>query len=74
MKAAAWVMSDRRRFVAVEKGLAVGRLVAGKDQKIKRLPFPGSAWTRSKDMPAPPKQTFRQWWDRTHSDPPGGHA
>ncbi len=68
MKAAAWVMSDRTRFVAAEKALAAGRLVAGKDQKIKRLPFPGSAWTHTKDMPAPPKQTFRQWWKETHHE------
>jgi L-lactate dehydrogenase complex protein LldF len=68
MTAAAWVMSDPKRFTAAEKGLAVGRLIAGPDKKIKHLPFPGSAWTRTKDMPAPPKQTFRQWWTQTHGD------
>ncbi|HEY5882567.1 MAG TPA: LutB/LldF family L-lactate oxidation iron-sulfur protein [Nakamurella sp.] len=68
MKAASWVMSDPKRFVAAEKALAAGRLVAGRDQKIKHLPYPGSAWTHSKDMPAPPKQTFRQWWKQTHGD------
>ena len=66
MKAAAWIMSDPGRFTAVEKGLAMGRLIAGPDKKIKHLPFPGSAWTHTKDMPAPPKQTFRQWWAQTH--------
>ena len=66
MKAAAWVMSNPTRFRTVEKGLAAGRLVAGPDRKIKHLPFPGSAWTRTKDLPAPPKQTFRQWWKDTH--------
>jgi L-lactate dehydrogenase complex protein LldF len=68
MKAASWVMSDPKRFVAAEKALAVGRLVAGRDHKIKHLPYPGSAWTHSKDMPAPPKQTFRQWWQETHHE------
>src|SRR6478735_610073 len=68
MTAAAWVMSDPKRFTAAEKGLAVGRLIAGPDKKIKHLPFPGSAWTRTKDMPAPPKQTLRQWWTQTHGD------
>ena len=68
MKAASWVMSDPKRFVAVEKALAAGRLVAGKDKKIKHLPYPGSAWTHTKDMPAPPKQTFRQWWQETHGN------
>ncbi len=74
MKAASWIMSDPKRFAAVEKGLAVGRLVAGPDKKIKHLPFPGSAWTHSKDMPAPPKQTFRQWWKQTHPDQTGEQA
>ena len=68
MKAASWVMSDPKRFVAAEKALAAGRLVAGRDRKIKHLPYPGSAWTQSKDMPAPPKQTFRQWWQETHHE------
>jgi L-lactate dehydrogenase complex protein LldF len=68
MKAAAWIMSDPTRFAAAEKGLAAGRLVAGRDKKIKHLPFPGSAWTHTKDMPAPPKQTFRQWWKETHHE------
>jgi L-lactate dehydrogenase complex protein LldF len=68
MKAASWVMSDPKRFVAAEKALAAGRLVAGRDRNIKHLPYPGSAWTQSKDMPAPPKQTFRQWWQETHHE------
>jgi L-lactate dehydrogenase complex protein LldF len=72
MKAASWVMSDPKRFVAAEKALAAGRLVAGRDRKIKHLPYPGSAWTHSKDMPAPPKQTFRQWWQESHGNADGG--
>ncbi len=70
MKAAAWVMSDERRFAAAEKGLALGRLVAGRDHKISHLPPPVSGWTQSRDLPAPPKQTFREWWKATD----GGRA
>ncbi len=68
MKAAAWVMSDAKRFAAVEKTLGAGRLIAGKDQRISTLPPPGSAWTKTRDMPAPPKQTFRQWWKESHPE------
>ena len=30
--------------------------------RIRTLPPPLSAWTASRDLPAPPQQTFRQWW------------
>ncbi|MDQ3591916.1 MAG: DUF3390 domain-containing protein, partial [Actinomycetota bacterium] len=27
---------------------------------------PLSGWTASRDVPAPPTETFRDWWARTH--------
>ena len=66
MKAAGWAMRSPRRFGTAEKALALGRLVAGGDQRISALPWPGSRWTTSRDIPAPPAETFRQWWARTH--------
>jgi L-lactate dehydrogenase complex protein LldF len=68
MKAAAWVMSDEKRFAAAEKGLSVGRLMAGRKGRIRHLPPPLSAWTGSRDLPAPPAQTFRDWWADSHPD------
>jgi len=65
MKAAAWVMSSPRSFAMAEKALTAGRFVAGTDQRITALPFPLSRWTASRDMPAPPPESFRQWWKRT---------
>jgi L-lactate dehydrogenase complex protein LldF len=64
MKTAAWVMSDEKRFATAELGLKAGRLIAGKKGRISRLPFPLSAWTGSRDLPAPPKETFRTWWKK----------
>ncbi|GAB3994982.1 LutB/LldF family L-lactate oxidation iron-sulfur protein [Glycomyces albus] len=29
---------------------------------VRRLPFPGSKWTVSRDMGVPPKESFRDWW------------
>jgi L-lactate dehydrogenase complex protein LldF len=69
MKSAAWAMESPRRFALAEKALSVGRLVAGSDQRITMLPWPGSKWTASRDIPEPPKETFRQWWLRTHGAP-----
>ncbi|MGH3424478.1 MAG: LutB/LldF family L-lactate oxidation iron-sulfur protein [Nocardioidaceae bacterium] len=62
MKAATAAMSSARRFAAAQKLAVLGRVVAGRDDRISTLPPPLSGWTSSRDLPAPPKQTFRQWW------------
>jgi L-lactate dehydrogenase complex protein LldF len=41
--------------------MRAGRLLA-RGGRIRHLPPPLSAWTASRDLPAPPQQTFRQWW------------
>ncbi|BBZ64494.1 LutB/LldF family L-lactate oxidation iron-sulfur protein [Mycolicibacterium monacense] len=66
MRAAAWAMASPRRFALAEKALAAGRFAANADHRITTLPWPGSKWTASRDMPEPPAETFRQWWSRTH--------
>jgi L-lactate dehydrogenase complex protein LldF len=66
MKASGWAMSSAGRFTLAEKALAAGRLIAGRDHRISALPWPASKWTTSRDLPEPPKETFRQWWIRTH--------
>jgi L-lactate dehydrogenase complex protein LldF len=64
MAAASWVMADPARFAAAEKGSRAGRLLARRG-RIRSLPPPLSAWTTSRDAPAPPPETFREWWART---------
>ncbi|OBJ40249.1 iron-sulfur cluster-binding protein [Mycolicibacterium mucogenicum] len=64
MKAAGWAMGSASRFGLAEKALGAGRLLAGKDHRITNLPWPASKWTASRDVPAPPAETFRQWWAR----------
>ncbi|MEE6167628.1 MULTISPECIES: LutB/LldF family L-lactate oxidation iron-sulfur protein [unclassified Mycolicibacterium] len=70
MRAAGWAMASAGRFSLAEKALAAGRLVAGRDHRISALPWPASKWTASRDLPEPPKETFRQWWIRTHGSTP----
>jgi L-lactate dehydrogenase complex protein LldF len=64
MAAASWVMSDPKRFAAAEKASRAGRLLA-RHGRFSSLPPPLSAWTWSRDAPAPPAETFREWWART---------
>jgi len=67
MAAAAWTMADPRRFAAAERATRAGRLLA-RSGRIRTLPPPLSAWTAARDAPAPPKETFREWWARTRGD------
>ncbi|MGB8405337.1 MAG: LutB/LldF family L-lactate oxidation iron-sulfur protein [Mycobacterium sp.] len=65
MRAAGWVMGSARRFALAERLLGAGRLLA-RDHRIRALPWPASKWTAARDVPEPPTQTFRQWWDEHH--------
>jgi len=61
MAAASWVMADPKRFAAAQRAGRAGRPLS-RGGRIRALPPPLSAWTRARDAPAPPAQTFRQWW------------
>lgn len=69
MKAASWALSSGKNLGLVEKALPLGRLAAGPDRKITKLPGIAAGWTQSRDIPAPPSQSFRQWWDKEHQAP-----
>ncbi|KLU09047.1 lactate utilization protein B [Kocuria sp. SM24M-10] len=62
MKGASVVMSSGTRMGLAEKGLPLGRAVAGKDRAISWLPGIAGGWTDERDIPAPPKESFRHWW------------
>ncbi len=62
MAGAAWMFRDPRRYEAAQRIGALSRFLAGDDGRIKRLPWPGSKWTDSRDVPAVPKESFRMWW------------
>jgi L-lactate dehydrogenase complex protein LldF len=64
MAAASWVMESPTRFRLAQRAASVLRLIARRG-KVKRLPWPGSKWTDSRDLPAPPAETFSAWWRRT---------
>jgi L-lactate dehydrogenase complex protein LldF len=62
MAAASWTMADADRFARAQRASRAGRLLAGRRGRISSLPPPLSAWTSARDLPAPPRQTFREWW------------
>jgi L-lactate dehydrogenase complex protein LldF len=61
MAAASWVMASPARWAAAQRASRLGRAL-GRGGQIRRLPPPLSGWTAARDAPAPPAQTFRQWW------------
>ncbi|MGH9102951.1 MAG: lactate utilization protein B [Acidimicrobiales bacterium] len=65
MRSAGWAMSTPGRWRAVTAAGRLGRALAGRRGVIGRLPPPLSGWTASRDLPAPPPETFRRWWART---------
>lgn len=62
MKGGSWALGKGKNIGLLEKALPLGRLMAGKDKKIKKLPGIAAGWTQSRDIPAPPNKSFRDWW------------
>lgn len=67
MKGAQWAFSSGTHLGLLEKGLPLGRLAAGRKKRIKHLPGLAARWTLSRDVPAPPNSSFRDWWAREHT-------
>jgi L-lactate dehydrogenase complex protein LldF len=65
MHAAAWAMSDARRFARAGRAATIARHGIRRGKPIAPLPPPLSGWTASRDAPSPPAETFRDWWART---------
>ncbi|MFN8098754.1 MAG: LutB/LldF family L-lactate oxidation iron-sulfur protein [Dermatophilaceae bacterium] len=62
MSAAAFAMTDPRRFALATRAMRLGRPFV-KDGALRGpLAAVMTGWTRSRDIPPIPTQTFRQWW------------
>jgi L-lactate dehydrogenase complex protein LldF len=63
------IFLSRRRYEAAQKLARLGGrpLARGKENIEVRLPGPLGGWTMSRDLPAPPAQTFREWWKERES-------
>ena len=68
MRLLAWTMSDSRRWSRALRLGRAGRLLGRHGNRISSLPGPLAAWTASRDLPRPPRQTFRDWWRTGHRE------
>jgi L-lactate dehydrogenase complex protein LldF len=64
-KLSGYVLASAARLAAAQRVAAASRHLAGRKGRIRRLPPPLSAWTDTRDAPAPPAESFRAWWSRT---------
>ena len=67
MRGLAWTMSDPRRWTWALRAGHAGRLLGRRNDRIRHLTGPLAAWTSSRDLPRPPRQTFRDWWKAERS-------
>jgi L-lactate dehydrogenase complex protein LldF len=57
------IFQSRRRYEAAQRAAALGARPLSHDGRIeRRLPGPLGAWTAARDLKAPPRQSFRDWW------------
>jgi L-lactate dehydrogenase complex protein LldF len=59
------VLGSPRLLAAAQRAASLSRRVVARSGRIRRLPPPLSAWTDTRDAPAPPPESFRAWWART---------
>jgi L-lactate dehydrogenase complex protein LldF len=60
MKLVAWTFATRRRYETAQRLRRLGR---GPLAKAAAAP-----WARSRELPEPPAQTFREWWRERRED------
>ncbi|HIZ99468.1 MAG TPA: DUF3390 domain-containing protein [Candidatus Janibacter merdipullorum] len=63
---AAWVLSDPKRLAGAQRAAGLAGRAIGQ-RTIRSVPGLG-AWTQARDLPTPPKESFRQWWAREKED------
>lgn len=68
MAAAGWVLSDRRHLELAERVVGLAARVLPNTSHLGPLPWPASPWTRARDLPMPPQESFRQWWRKNREE------
>jgi L-lactate dehydrogenase complex protein LldF len=64
MGLAAWAFGSRRRFELAQRVAARPLRFRSRTGALRRLPFPLSGWSASRDLKWPAQGSFRDWWRR----------
>jgi L-lactate dehydrogenase complex protein LldF len=62
MKLAAYTFADRARYEQAQKLARLGQGPLARNGIISSLPGPLAGWSTTRDLPAVPAQSFRDWW------------
>jgi L-lactate dehydrogenase complex protein LldF len=62
MKVAGTALASGPRLSAIQKLARAAQWPFERDGQLKNLPGPFRAWSESRDLPAVPRQSFRDWW------------
>ena len=68
MGLAGWVLSDHKHFELAERVAGLAARTLPNTTFLGPLPWPASAWTRARDLPMPPPESFRKWWRTTRGE------
>ncbi len=58
------LFTSGKMMSVAERGLPMSRLIAGRKHKITAVPGIIGGWTEYRDIPEPPKESFRNWWKK----------
>jgi L-lactate dehydrogenase complex protein LldF len=64
MGLAGWTFGGRRRFELAQRLAQPPTRLRSHSGSLRKLPFPLSRWTRTRDLKWPSQGSFRQWWRR----------
>ena len=62
MRAALWVFGGATRMRLAQGAARIGQKLFAREGVIEKLPGPLAAWSASRDFPAIPAESFRDWW------------
>jgi L-lactate dehydrogenase complex protein LldF len=65
MSAASWTLAGGSRLAFLQRFAGIAGQLLGRRGVIGRLPAPLNRWTDARDLPVPPRESFRIWWSRT---------
>lgn len=63
-RAWAWTMGSETLYKLTSSAQKIALRARARDGWVRKLPPPGSGWTKVRPVPEPPKSTFREHWNR----------